>query len=477
MDRISITKKDYSALESARIIWKALRSEEMGDQWLGLDDIVVLTGLPEADARQGVLMLVGLSDGSFREQPGRLEFQFEPSDTPLWFLQLPSKLQRLWRWLRRALARTYAPMLLVGILLFTIGWMASLEPFIELLASEAPDIISSYAYYAAIAGWLVWSPWVLLVGAMGTALWICGVMTVERGVIGLLMSLPGPIVVGALNWYCIPRLFRWYSWVFDHVIRGLRTFSDPFNFGRVHRHELHDERVFLSLLGERDGRLTLGDLMVLYGWTRQRAFEQVTQLLLDYGGDIEVDEQGRMVFDFTDLVQERDVESQNTEPPLAYRTEKPPTEIFDVRAKLFDFFALFLWLALTIPHLWLVISDFQAVADTLQASPLINQVFWAVAVVLTLVVPIYVLVRRLVVAWRQWKYEDRRRLLDWLRRADQANGRMHLAPDDIDTEMIHALGATVGIEPDDQGRLPVDIPAMQLPSQSQAVTDVSTGRD
>jgi hypothetical protein len=66
--------------------------------------------------------------------------------------------------------------------------------------------------------------------------------------------------------------------------------------------KLADEREILGYLRAHDGRITATDLVAMFGWSYQRAEEEVTRLLVDYDGDPEVTDEGVIVYQFPKLL-------------------------------------------------------------------------------------------------------------------------------------------------------------------------------
>ena len=82
-----------------------------------------------------------------------------------------------------------------------------------------------------------------------------------------------------------------YKSVFDFVFGPPRDKEDP----------LGDEKEILAAIRERNGRIGAVDLVQLMGWDFDRAEEEVTRLLVDYGGEPEVTDDGVVVYVFKEL--------------------------------------------------------------------------------------------------------------------------------------------------------------------------------
>jgi hypothetical protein len=72
-------------------------------------------------------------------------------------------------------------------------------------------------------------------------------------------------------------------------------------FGPAAADELADERVLTAFLVKQRGIVTTGDLMGLMGWDADEVAEQLPRLLVDYGGELLVTEEGGLVCRFDAL--------------------------------------------------------------------------------------------------------------------------------------------------------------------------------
>lgn len=102
------------------------------------------------------------------------------------------------------------------------------------------------------------------------------------------------------------------SWLlYRHYIFGTRSLMARglwrhvggllFGPGRTRADDLADERRLTALIVQREGILCNSDLMALFGWTPEEADEQLSRVLLDYGGDVMVTEEGAVLYHFDHL--------------------------------------------------------------------------------------------------------------------------------------------------------------------------------
>lgn len=197
----------------------------------------------------------------------------------------------------------------------------------------------------------------------------------------------------------------------------------------------------MDLVLARDGVVGLGDLMVLFGWTRQQAFKELTRLMLDYGGDVRVDDDGRIDFIFEPFETFEPFEPFESvapsrpvaEPQPVWVRERRPAEVFDKEARRFDVRYLAFWL------LGILMPAF----STLGVAGLKGSTPSAIGMAVILLLPLYVPIRRMIVAWRDAKYSKRRRYLDVLQEFSAGNGELVRPMNFVETELLVDLGGDV----------------------------------
>lgn len=429
MKSLHIEKKSREYSVNSRIALDFLRRRGVAGEWITAE-ILHASGMPLDVVDPVLLKLAGEFNGDLRVGPesGVLEFRFQDLSKARWIYRLPAGMQptveALWR-RRRAWK---AP--LVGICTSTaLGGVAL--GYLALFASIAPETLSSGQF-------------VVFVGLLTASL-------VLLMVPGVLLAMPIALLVGLVTWDFQPFLAlllpasliclglfvlrrpiaKLHAWV-------ARLFSSVLNFGRPPRLEMQIEREFLATAAARDGRLTIGDLMVLYGWSHDRAFQELTYLMLDYGGDVLVDEEGQMTFVFDELSQ---ASTAAEEPAPIWERERSPREVFDAKARRADWILLVLWnLLFTVPILGVL-----NLVESLGAEGLsVTMALYTLALVLP--VPLYSLIRRLVVARRHRDYEERRRFLDQLRRAVSSGGEVPLQAAEFDEGFLIEVAGDVDHE-------------------------------
>ncbi|MFN3431408.1 MAG: hypothetical protein ACK46X_15825 [Candidatus Sericytochromatia bacterium] len=89
---------------------------------------------------------------------------------------------------------------------------------------------------------------------------------------------------------------------------------------------LSDEKRLTALVARRDGVLTTADLVATFGWTPEEADGQLARILLDYGGEVVVTEEGAIAYRFPSLVGADAPESIDTRP--FYERDAAPPDFF-----------------------------------------------------------------------------------------------------------------------------------------------------
>jgi hypothetical protein len=113
------------------------------------------------------------------------------------------------------------------------------------------------------------------------------------------------VLVMGICWTVATVLF-YKHWVFgERNLFGLRLWGHVsgllFGGDPAWRDALSDERRLTALIARREGVLTTADLMALFGWTPDEADSQLARILLDYGGELVVTDEGAIAYRFPGL--------------------------------------------------------------------------------------------------------------------------------------------------------------------------------
>jgi hypothetical protein len=112
-----------------------------------------------------------------------------------------------------------------------------------------------------------------------------------------------------------PKRKPFYKSVFDFVFGPPAVKADP----------LADEKEILAAIRQRSGRIAAVDLVQLMGWDFDRAEQEATRLLADYGGEPEVTDDGVVIYAFKDLRKTADAHLETARPrPAWHRIERAP---------------------------------------------------------------------------------------------------------------------------------------------------------
>ncbi len=309
MKVVHIEAKQRIPEADARTLEAALASAVGRD--LTAADASVLSGLPLDAAEAGLIVLAGRYPARLRvTDTGALLFRFESLSRA----RGAGALARLAMTLRR---RVLEP--LIAVLTVLLGPL--------LLAALAADVWALGAV-AKAGGWF----WVVALPCVviGTAAAFAALMTF---VVFLVLPLAGLGLVGAgvaivvMAFYeglaggLVPTLVMGgfmlgigamvsrsgiQVWL-DTVVRkptwaralwsnAIALLAGP---GRTEEDALADERRLAALIRTRQGVLSLGDLIGLFGWTPAEADSQVARILCDYGGDVMLTDEGAILYSFS----------------------------------------------------------------------------------------------------------------------------------------------------------------------------------
>ncbi|HIE51777.1 MAG TPA: hypothetical protein EYP85_08460 [Armatimonadetes bacterium] len=158
----------------------------------------------------------------------------------------------------------------------------------------------TWAYQGFMFLFKVWAALVLAVYAVVYLLILLGALIMVGADVLLWLFIPdsdrlarGPVPSGKQAGNRKPPGRRpFYQMVFAYVFGEPPPKTDP---GRW-------EREVLDFLREHRGRLTAADLMALTGWDLPRAEEELARLVVKYNGEVEVSDNGMLVYTFEELL-------------------------------------------------------------------------------------------------------------------------------------------------------------------------------
>jgi hypothetical protein len=304
MGEPTIEKKTYSDVQAKQVLLGALRGK--GGP-LTKADAVALSGLPVPDAEQALSSLLKEYRSHLAAtESGELVYEFDPTFRRRDAERFSEKLAKVGRALWRGFTLLFKASILITLVVYFLVFLAMMLALIFARRSDDRDDRGG----GFDLGWPLF--WMWGWGPAG----------------------PGP--------YGRPRRSRrdgkpLYKKVFEFVFGPPRPNEDP----------LRAEKEILAHIRQHRGRIAAVDLVTLMGWDFPRADEEATRLLIDYGGEPEVTDDGVVLYVFKEIrktAQDRDVgvhrprlawERMETRPPLTGNTS-----VTNVTISLFNGFNL-----------------------------------------------------------------------------------------------------------------------------------------
>ena len=254
----TIEKKGYAEPRAKRVMLDALRGR--GGK-LTKADAVAVSGLPEAEAEQALTgLLKEYRSHLAATESGELVYEFDPGferrGAITWRERLAAAGALLWA----GFSFLFKISIVVTLVVYFVLFVAMLLALIFARRSDDDDDRGAFGFGFADLFWIWgWDPGF-------------GGRPARRRVDGR------------------PRK-PFYKSVFDFVFGPPRAKTDA----------LADEKEILAAIRARKGRIGAVDLVQLMGWDFERAEEEATRLLADYGGEPEVTDDGVVIYVFRDL--------------------------------------------------------------------------------------------------------------------------------------------------------------------------------
>jgi hypothetical protein len=299
----TIEKKNYTEEQAKRVLLDALRGKR---GQLTKADAVALSGLPVPAAEQALTdLLKEYRSHLAATESGELVYEFDPAFERRNAVSLAEKLAKVGRGLWKGFTFLFKVSIVGTLVAYFLLFLAMLLVIIFARRSNDRDDDGGFDL-----GWPLF--------------WMWGW---------------GPSSPGGYGRRARPRRPEkpLYKKVFEFVFGPAHVPEDP----------LRDEKEILAHIRKNRGRIAAVDLVTLMGWDFPRADEEATRLLIDYGGEPEVTDDGVVLYVFKDMrktVQEN--EATTIEPRRAWeRMEaRPPLSgnksTTDVTIALFNGFNL-----------------------------------------------------------------------------------------------------------------------------------------
>lgn len=311
---IRIERKDAHVAETAERLRRALLAADRPD--VTPAEAAAVSGLPIAQCEEALLHLAAALAPRLRvSEAGTLRFTFASLDYPR-----PDPRARMSAWARRHAAglKLAGLLMLVPPFFLTVGAHA-------LALADLPAGLGAIALALKPVGWAVAVPAYVLGAGSFLQFQLFPVLGVTLLAFALVVLLPawlqdpsgdvwGMLPTGLVTalalfmgicWTTATVLF-YKHWVFgERNLFGLRLWGHVsgllFGGDPTWRDALSDERRLTALIARRAGVLTTADLMALFGWTPDEADSQLARILLDYGGEVVVTDEGAIAYRFPGL--------------------------------------------------------------------------------------------------------------------------------------------------------------------------------
>jgi len=257
----TIEKKSYTETQAKQVVLRALRGK--GGQ-LTRADVVALSGLPVPDAEQALTSLLKEYRSHLSAtESGELLYEFDPAFMRRDAERLSEKLSKVGHALWKGFTFLFKVSIVVTLVAYFLIFLAMMLALIFARSSgnRSNDRDDDRGFD------LTWP-----------LFWMWGW---------------GPSSSGPYGRQRRPRRSGkpLYKKVFEYVFGPPRPQVDP----------LLDEKEILAYIRAHRGRIAAVDLVASMGWDFPRAEEEATRLLIDYGGEPEVSDDGVVMFVFRDI--------------------------------------------------------------------------------------------------------------------------------------------------------------------------------
>jgi hypothetical protein len=237
-----------------------------------------------------------------------------------------------------------------------------------------------------------------------------------------------------------------YKRVFAFVFGPPTSAADP----------LADEKQLVGYIRAQRGRIAAVDLVRLMGWTFPRAEQEVTRLMVDYGGEPEVTEEGVVAYTFKAVRKTAGGSAEMTRPRWASERLETTTPLTgnepgtDVMIAAFNGFNL-------LAPFWIVPAFESRLHVSLASFQVLLWDFPLAFSALFFAVPAGRFIKARLEERRRRVRNDRRRLLGRIFAGAGSRPREELAPTPelgalLDRELV-SLGGDIAAEPDERGRV------------------------
>jgi hypothetical protein len=408
----TIERKGYSDQSAKAVMIEALRGRGAR---LTRADAMVASGLPDDETGRALTALLGEYRSHLSAtDSGELLYEFDPAfsrrDAVPW--------RERGAQLGRALSRGFTLLFKVAIVATLVGYFAAFVAMMLALVFARSDSSDSDDDGGFGIGGLFWF-WGWDVGPSGAGR--RSARTASRA----------------------PRT-PFYKRVFAFVFGPPAPAVDP----------LEDEKQIVAYIRAQKGRIAAVDLVRLMGWSFPRAEEEVTRLMVDYGGEPEVSDDGVVLYTFKALRKTARGAAELTSPRWAWERLEPSPPLTGNTTGTNTLIGFFNGFNLLAP-LWIVPAFEARLHVSLASWHFLVRDFPLAFSALFFAVPAARWIKARFDARRRSARNDRRRLLGRIFADSAPRRRDEIAPTPalaalLDRELV-VLGGDVALEPDRLG--------------------------
>jgi hypothetical protein len=264
---------------------------------------------------------------------------------------------------------------------------------------------------------------------------------------------PGPGAYGQRSLRRAPTAPRepFYKRVFAFVFGPPAPKVDP----------LEDEKRLVTYIRSQRGRIAPVDLVRLMGWTFPRAEEEATRLMVDYGGEPDVTDDGVVVYAFRSLRKTAGASTETAVPQWASERLEPTPPLTGNQPGTNALIGIFNGFNLLAPF-WIVPAFELRTHISLESWHFLLFSFPLAFSTVFFAVPFGRWIKARIEARARGARNDRRRLLGRIFAAGKPRLREELAPTPalakmLDRELV-SLGGDIATEPDESGRVRYTFP-------------------
>jgi len=410
-----LERKDYSAERAKVVMLEALRGR---DAKLTRADAIVASGLPEEEAGRALTALLKEYRSHLSAtESGELLYEFDPAferrDALSWRERAAVVGSRLWK----GFTFLFKITIVTTLIAYFAAFMAMMVAMIFARSSSDRDDDGGGIGF-------------------GGLFWFWG------------WDMGGGGGYGRQRSRFAPRARRepFYKRVFAFVFGPPVPAVDP----------LADEKQIVGYIRAQRGRIASVDLVRLMGWTFPRAEQEVTRLMVDYGGEPEVTDDGVIVYTFKAVRKTATAALEGLSPRWASERLETPAPLTGNEPGTNALIAAFNGFNLLAPF-WIVPAFESRLHVSLASWQFLLWEFPLAFSALFFAVPAGRWIKARLEAGRRAVRNDRRRLLGRIFAGSGARPREELAPTPelgalLDRELV-ALGGDIAPEPDDRGRV------------------------